>query len=803
VVVGARARAARLDGPRAIKPHEREALLSCVRASREGDDDDDGGDDAGDERWRQQRLWSEANLMRLSNCAAILSRDGQVVAAAAFAVGELATAAVRHTGLGANTALRIGLTDACAAQPEYQHQARVCLRSAVRQQEAQNVLLSVLSPRGSSLGADNLAALGFSAAESGVYEYTLLRSDADRFHHQLDTSGGGVAISLLDEAPSDGVLRALHWLHATSERSSASQLVRNLAQTRRVHTLPSTFTKIARRLSPSSAGSAPSELVAYIVCQYPSVSLDGGSVKPLVLLEGGGDEVALAMLIRDALLERRRQPGTLRLPTSSADADGGVGEEEVVAAIAYGYSQPTALGNVLLDHLGPQRRSVSDARGAHYIRISQPVELLRSLAAAGLLGSARCRSDDASAAGDGGGHDASSYAGVHMPPVLPPAVTEFSLTVFDEDDAIFGGGGLLISLRYQYLDEIDASHFSRQPADLQQQQQHTLIAVDSHDRGWQTPAALPSCLNMDTAAAPPRELRAELAHGVLGVECVRGSDPAEPAGAAATSYSGDSSSYRMGGQFPADELVQVDDDDDDDVFEHSQPSLSVSALGRQVEEMGARIAHWSAAKAPAPPRHHPRAGAISTTTSGRRRPIGRVVQRRDGGVQVYRGSEVGGREPATCTHNWLWSCCGDENESSGGNGNQPPPNLSWVARPSSSGYVQEGVPPPRRQEQQQQRSLTMLAEPLMTDTSGSMSAAAAGAAIHSTSGGGGYGDTAAAGWVVEHAAQRSAVHATISRSELSAALFGGAFGGGEAAVPQWLREALGCEPLCFSDLDFY
>jgi hypothetical protein len=32
----------------------------------------------------------------------------------------------------------------------------------------------------------------------------------------------------------------------------------------------------------------------------------------------------------------------------------------------------------------------------------------------------------------------------------------------------------------------------------------------------------------------------------------------------------------------------------------SQISLSVSALGRQVEDMGARVATWSAAKAPRP-----------------------------------------------------------------------------------------------------------------------------------------------------------------------------------------------------------
>ena len=297
-----------LEGPRPIRPHERDALLACALAGRSGGDD---GEDTASS-WRHQRLWSEANLMQLSNCAAVLARDGRVVAAATFAVCDLATAAALHTGPGASTALRLGVTVASAEAEEYRPQARLCLRSAVRQHEAQGVQISVVLPD-AALADEELAALGFGAAESGVSEYALLHSDAEMFYRRGEPSDG-VVISLLEDAPGDGVLRALRWLHA-SERSTANQITRNLAQTRRVHTLPSTFTKIARR---------ESELVAYLVCRYPAELADG-SFGPLLFLEGGGDELALGMLIRDALLERRQEPGT---PTVAGAGTPRAGEDE-------------------------------------------------------------------------------------------------------------------------------------------------------------------------------------------------------------------------------------------------------------------------------------------------------------------------------------------------------------------------------------------------------------------------------------------------------------------------------------------
>ena len=72
--------------------------------------------------------------------------------------------------------------------------------------------------------------------------------------------------------------------------------------------------------------------------------------------------------------------------------------------------------------VGDERRVLRDC--THHIRISQPVEALRSLAAAGALGS---RSSDS-------------------------GVQEFTLTVCDEDDEAFGGvvSGTLISFCRSY-----------------------------------------------------------------------------------------------------------------------------------------------------------------------------------------------------------------------------------------------------------------------------------------------------------------------------------------------------------------
>ena len=531
----------RLEGPRPIRPREREALLACALAGRSAD----GGDeDAASSSWRHQRLWSESNLMQLSNCAAVLARDGRVVAAATFAVCDLATAATLHTGLDASTVLRLGVTVASAAADEYHPQARVCLRSAVRQHEAQGVMLSVVLPC-PALTDEDLAALGFSAAESGVSEYALLRSDAEMFYRRGEPSDG-VVVSLLEDAPGDGVLRALHWVHA-SERSTANQLTRNLAQTRRVHTLPSTFTKIARKRA---------ELVAYLVCRYPAELADGG-FGPLVFLEGGGDELALGMLIRDALLERRQEPGT---PTLAGAGTPRAGEDEPLAAVGYGYSQPTALGNVLeiarenMLAVGDERRRVLQSC-THHIRISQPVEALRSLAVAGALGS---RNSTGTTLYDSG-------------------VEEFSLTVFDEDDAACGGdiSGTLISFR--------RSHSTTPP---------------TGGEGLPEPPPLPLCLGVSAVLPPPAPPGAppaasSPARNLVGLQCVSDAD-------SATAYVGeaDGSAIGLGAGIGAalvdePELSYVDES-------RSQISLSVSALGRQVEDMGARVATWSAAKAPRP-----------------------------------------------------------------------------------------------------------------------------------------------------------------------------------------------------------
>ena len=716
-------RAARLEGPREIKPHERQQLLSCDRTG--ADEERHGWADSGPDQcdW----LWSEANLASSDNCAAILSRDGRVVAAAAFSVCELATAAVRHTGSGEGTALRLGLTDTRAA-PSYNHQARLCLRAAIRQQETQGVLLSLLPPRAAGLGADELATLGFCATASGVDTYTLFRSDVEHFPRQPDANAFDIAISLLDAEPSDGVLRALHWLYA-DERSSANQVVRNLAQTRRVHTLPCTFTKIARRIPAPATRGVPAELVAYVVCQYPA-ELPDGTVRPLTVLEGSGERDALGMLIRDALLEHRQQPGA---PRFEEWAQHGGGAVEPVAAVVHAGSRSSVLSSVLLAKLGPERVA---GRGAHFARISQPVELLRTLAAAGMLGSAAHAAE---------------------------GLVEFSLTLFDEDDVAISAGerevpGTLICLRY-----VDSAALPTAQGTVGQASSHAEELHDSVMLIEGAPRALPTCLDPDVAGAMLSHERSK--PNLLGLECVRGSDgPLHES----THHYVDSTSYAH--------------------RDRSQPpSLSVSALGREVEAMGTRVSHWSAAR-PARPLPAASYGATSPDYLRRRRrpPIGRVVQRRDGGVQVFRPGELG--EPATCTRNWLWNCCGDE--SSGGD--RPP---SWASGGGRMA-VPEGVPPLLRASQQS----AMTSSVLMGESSIS-GMARLDMVGHSGAAEDGGGTVAAGAWVVEYTQARSPFHATVSRTELCGALFGGPHGGG-SAVPQWLRETVGCEGLSVSDLDW-
>lgn len=717
-------RATRLEGPREIRQHEHQQLLSCGRTG--ADEERHGWTDS--DPCQCDWLWSEANLASPDNCAAVLSRDGRVVAAAAFSVCELATPAERHTVMGEGTALLLGLTDT-RAEPAYHHQARLCLRAAIRQQEDQGVLLSLLPPRAAELGADELATLGFCVTTSGVDTYKLFRSDVEHFHRQPDAKAFDINISLLDAEPSDGVLRALHWLRA-DEHSSAIQLVRNLAHTRRVHTLPSTFTKVARRIPAPAARGVPAELVAYIICQYPT-KLPDGTVRPLTVLEGSGEHDALGMLIRDALLEHRQQPG---VPRYEEWAQQGGGAVEPVAAIVHASSQSSALSSVLLGKLGPDRRSVS-ARGAHFARISQPVELLRTLAAAGLLGSAAHAAE---------------------------GLVEFSLTLFDEDDVAISAGerkvpGTLICLRYVESAGLPTAQ------DVEQKSSHAEDLHDSVRLIEGAPLALPTFLDPDVAGAMLPHERSK--PNLLGLECVRGSDgPLH----ASTHHYVNSTSYAY--------------------RDRSQPpSLSVSALGREVEAMGTRVSNWSAAR-PLRPVSAVSYGATAHDNLRRRRrpPIGRVVQRRDGGVQVFRPDQLG--EPATCTQNWLWSCCGDE--ASGGD--RPP---SWTSDGGRM-LIPEGVPPRLRTSQQ-----SAMASAVRMDESSISGMDRLDLVARSVAAEDGCGTSVVGEWVVEYTQARSPFHAAVSRTELCGALFGGPHGGG-SAVPQWLRETIGCEGLTVSDLDW-
>eukprot|EP01043_Picozoa_sp_COSAG02_P047655 COSAG02_NODE_4589_length_5184_cov_87.214749_4_plen_653_part_00 len=634
----------RFEGPRRLKAHERQLVLRCGRIGERY------GWTTDSDPYQCEWLWGESNL---DNCTAMVSRDGQVVSAAAFSVSELTMC---HTGTGDASTLRIGLTDTRVA-PSHDRQTWKCLRMAVREQRAQGVLLSLLRPRAAELGAEELAAHGFFTIESSVEEYTLFKSDADGFYHQADATAIQIGISLLE--PTDDVLQALHLLHA-NERRSSNHVVRDMAQTRRVHALPSTFTKIARRVKAPTLRGATAEIIAYIICQHVA-ELPDGTVRPLTVLEGSGEPAALGMLLRDVLLEHRQQPD---MPRFEALGQSG-GAAEPVAAIVRISSQSTSLSRVLREHVGPDRQRVGPDAG--FARISEPVELLRVLGAAGVLGSA-ARSRE---------------------------LVEFSLKLIDEDDIAIAAGkrevpGTLVCLRY----------------------------VDS------------------TA---------------LHVAQVRGQN--------------------------YDAITHYYDSPSEEYFE--APSLSVSALGREVEAMGTRISHWSASR----PTRPPTAAVKATGDTRQRKPIGRVIQRQDGGVQVVRPHALG--EPVTCTQiSWLWSCCGDESSA----GDQPP---RPVASDSRRTPLPEGVPPTTSlmgERSSSELGALSLFERSVAATNGSTALVKSG--------------TVAAGrWVVEPTTARMGYHATISRAELCGALFGGAHGGGPA-VPEWLRETIGCEALNLSDLDW-
>lgn len=110
--------------------------------------------------------------------------------------------------------------------------------------------------------------------------------------------------------------------------------------------------------------------------------------------------------------------------------------------------------------------------------------------------------------------------------------------------------------------------------------------------------------------------------------------------------------------------------------------------------------------------------------------------------------------------------------------------------------VPEGVPPLLRASQQS----AMTSSVLMGESSIS-GMARLDMVGHSGAAEDGGGTVAAGAWVVEYTQARSPFHATVSRTELCGALFGGPHGGG-SAVPQWLRETVGCEGLSVSDLDW-
>lgn len=633
-------------------------------------------------------------MTSLENCAVMASRDGRVVAAAVFAVRELETRALNRTG----TTLRLGLTDTRSVRG-YSHQSHHCLRSVIRQQESQRVLLSILSSHAAELGAGELAKLGFCATEN-VDTYTLLRSDADRFHYQPD-----IVVSLLDTEPTDDVLQALQFLHG-NERSPANYVVRNLAQTRRIHTLPSTFTKIARRVqAPASveSGRAPSDLAAYIICRYPA-KLSDGTIRPLAVVEGCGEAAALGMLIRDALLERRQQPTAPRFENSPQE-----GASDAATAVVHASSVPNTLGNLLLVSLDQDQRRVS-ARGGQFVRISQPVELLRTLAGARMLGTAA--------------HAVETQL-------------EFSLTIYDEDDATVSDlerevPGILVRLRY-----IDSTQM--------------VVAQES---------------------AHHRQHADDLRRGpLLGIDCVRGDTGLDTS---MNHHDVDSSSEHY---------VEVS----------QPPGLSVSALGREVEAMGTRVAHWSASR----PAHSQIASTAAAAVTRRwRRPVGRVVQRQDGGVQVFRPDELG--ESATRTQNWLWNCCGAESSS------DRPPADGW-ALGGAHVPLSEGVPPSLRASRH-----SGITSPFMNlysssglgraDVSGHSDVAGVldATAVQEE------GDSMerAGRWIVESTNERSPSHATVSRAQLCGALFASMHERESVAGPTWLRKTIGCESLNLSDLDW-
>ena len=106
--------------------------------------------------------------------------------------------------------------------------------------------------------------------------------------------------------------------------------------------------------------------------------------------------------------------------------------------------------------------------------------------------------------------------------------------------------------------------------------------------------------------------------------------------------------------------------------------------------------------------------------------------------------------------------------------------------------VSEGVPPPLSGRSDLQESLLGGSQHLGSQQLG------ASDLLDGTATAGSASDV----WVVTHAKGRSPLHATLSRAELAAALFGGESGGG-GNVPLWLRQAIGCAPFFLWELDLY
>ena len=232
-----------------------------------------------------------------------------------------------------------------------------------------------------------------------------------------------------------------------------------------------------------------------------------------------------------------------------------------------------------------------------------------------------------------------------------------------------------------------------------------------------------------------------------GVQCVSEGDA--PAGGAAG---------RSGTR-----LESLQDDEEE--------SLSVSALGRQVDAMGERFASWSSTKGR---RKHGR-GPLR----GQGKLVGRVVSA-NGGVRFRqeRSQPCGfGSEPELSDESdeessedeacgSFWGCCTD-----GGSDRPPVPRRRATLMP-------EAEPPASL------RAAAPLAEEAEPPT------ALAGSDQ----------------WVVEQARGRGALHATVTRAELCQALYGGG-GAGEGdsghGPPRWLRQALAVRPFFLWQLDLF